>query len=29
MAGIITIFVIIGLLALGFFLFDEDDWWRP
>lgn len=29
MAGAVTIFALMGLLALGFFLFDEDDWWNP
>ena len=29
MTGIVTILGLIAVVALGFFLFDENDWWNP
>lgn len=29
MTGIVTILGLIVIVALGFFLFDENDWWNP
>ena len=29
MTGIVTILGLIVIVALGFLLFDENDWWNP